>query len=313
MDLEGSVAKMQRDTEPRYGEGHWTIHELQILIQNKITERTARATVEKQDAYKLFGRPVDGITEKIFRRQLRKWGINLSAKDNAKVFRHFDATANGTISFQELVQKLMPKDYTSKTWNVFADERNDAHEVKIRKDMISNRASAPLKMDIDSLRNLIQTKILERTKHGTTEIVDAYKLFGRPQYGITPQMFEKQMTKFGIYLTSEQVEHLFQEYDKNGSGTLTFQEFIQGIMPRDYTAKSWNILADEKADAVAKKELDKKLKKKSRRRGHREKIPPLHHGVKPPSHIARNSPGRVDSHIETTIPSLAVSQIKLTK
>ena len=42
-------------SQTRYGDGHWTLSELQILIQSKINERTSRATVEKQDAYKLFG------------------------------------------------------------------------------------------------------------------------------------------------------------------------------------------------------------------------------------------------------------------
>ena len=79
-------------SQTRYGDGHWTLSELQILIQSKITERTARATVEKQDAYKLFGRPKDGITSNIFRKQLRKWGIKLSSYDNEAVFRHFDVT-----------------------------------------------------------------------------------------------------------------------------------------------------------------------------------------------------------------------------
>ena len=78
-------------------------------------------------------------------------------------------------------------------------------------------------------------------------------------------------------------------------------------MPRDYTAKSWNIVADEKADALEKKKLDKTLRKKRNRHGHRDKIPPL--VSKQSSGSLRKPHGRGD--IETTIPSLAVSQIKL--
>ena len=32
---------------------------------------------------------------------------------------------SGTITFPELVSKLMTKDYTGKTWNVLVDERNE--------------------------------------------------------------------------------------------------------------------------------------------------------------------------------------------
>lgn len=257
--------RRQMKDEPRYGKGHWTLHELQVLIQNKITERTARATVEKQDAYKLFGRPVDGISAKIFRKQLKKWGIELSVEDNAKVFRHFDATANGRISFQELVEKLMPKDYTEKTWNILADERADKVSLMQKKGPILDPLELPPSMGMSELRKLIQSKILERTKHGTTEIMDAYKLFGRPKHGITPQMFEKQMYKFGILLRPDQLAQIFREYDQNGSGTLTFQEFIGGIMPKDYTQKMWNVQRDEINDAIEKKKLDRHLRKKHRR------------------------------------------------
>ena len=62
----------------RVSDGKWTLAELKAMVQCKITERTAQATVEKQDAFKLFGRPVAGITPTHFKKQLRKWGIKLT-------------------------------------------------------------------------------------------------------------------------------------------------------------------------------------------------------------------------------------------
>ena len=229
--------------------------------------------MEKQDAYKLFGRPANGITPRIFRKQLKKWGIVLSSRDNQAVFSYFDVTNSGTITFQELVSRLMTKDYSGKTWNVVIDERNDALNSKHREIQPRMIRSSEVLTDekLRELSKLLQTKILERTKHGNREIGDAYKLFGRPQNGITKALFNTLLEKVGMYLRPTELDSLYQSFDKNGSGTLTFEEFIAGVMPHDFTGKLWNVKIDERNDAIAQKKLKKHSKSKRRKHKRHQK------------------------------------------
>ena len=62
----------QPQSKERYGAGQWTFEELQQMISEKIVGKTPSATVEIQTAYKLFGRPADGITCRLFHKQLKK-------------------------------------------------------------------------------------------------------------------------------------------------------------------------------------------------------------------------------------------------
>jgi hypothetical protein len=72
----------------KIGDGNWSMPELKVLVQSKITQRTACATVELQDAYKLFGRPTNGITPSHFRKQLQKWGIKLSSSETLAFLKY---------------------------------------------------------------------------------------------------------------------------------------------------------------------------------------------------------------------------------
>ena len=60
------------------------------MIQEKIIGHTAKASVEKQVAFKLFGRPRDGITYRHFRKQLGHWGVELSKQDAIDLFKRYD-------------------------------------------------------------------------------------------------------------------------------------------------------------------------------------------------------------------------------
>jgi hypothetical protein len=129
-----SSASPSSSSSVRLGAGNWTLPQLLVLVQSKITERTAHATLELQDAYKLFGRPANGITPSHFRKQLKKWGIQLSSEETLLFLDYLGVKNTNAITFSELVERMLPKDYTRKSWNVVADE---AAEQKRQQPMIT--------------------------------------------------------------------------------------------------------------------------------------------------------------------------------
>lgn len=235
------------------------IAELQQRLQTKILERVTHGTTESVDAYKLFGRPKNGITKTHFAREIRKFGMDdLELLELDLLFTSYDTNKSGTVTFAEFIHNILPQDYTTKLWNVRSNDHQDA---QLRKQNSRAQSRARLKQAHfpPSLRNhrwttaelekMIQDKITAKTSKPTVEKKDAFDLFGRPQDGITPAYFKKYLEDFGLFLTKAEIRQLFAKYDINQSGSITFQEFIAAVMPQEYTVTQWTEKSVAKQDA----------------------------------------------------------------
>lgn len=108
----------------------------------------------------------------------------------------------------------------------------------------------------------------------------AYALFGSPQNGITKRAFKKHMQKLGFVLTDQELQALFNRYDSDGSGSITFAELVAHVMPKvglaavhacratftllthacylqDYTRPTWSIKRDMEDERKAAKRSGK--------------------------------------------------------
>jgi len=236
------MLKKEFESDIRVGNGQWTYSELTKIIQDKIHQRLSRATTEYQDAYKIFGRPIAGVTPHKFRKQLEQWEIYLSSHETRHLFKYVGIPVTGAITFEYLVMKFMNSSPSNlQSWDTISAVNN--HNKKISLDQASlNAAHFPPSMhqfrwSIDEIERRIQDKICERTANATVEKQNAFKRFGCPSRGINKMHFKKQLEKFGLLLTDEEITKLYNRYDTDGSGDLTFQEFMQGLMPQDYGAK----------------------------------------------------------------------------
>lgn len=103
--------------------------------------------------------------------------------------------------------------------------------------------SIALNVGIRADQELITTKSAD-------QIRQAYQLFSR-HGSVTRDVLRYQCQKFGIKVDNVEVEALFQILDKDNSGDIDFQEFMQGIMAPDYQTESYKITAKhaDKQDA----------------------------------------------------------------
>jgi Ca2+-binding EF-hand superfamily protein len=289
--LDSSRKDIRRIGKGNGGHG-WSFKEMEKLIQEKVHSKCKKSGNEYQEAFKLFGRPQEGFNCKTFHRVLNTLGIPISSKDSRWLFRQYDDNGNGVIDFQEFMMFASPPGYSSNPWNFKRDQQIEMNASKTRAARVRNarpeqvqrqfETSYPKSLekwrwDVDTIEKMVREKINSRTSRANVQAQDAFKLFGRPSGGIPMEMFQRQMAKLGLDLRISEVTALYNRWDSNRSGVIDFHEFIQGVMPPDYSSKTWNVRACERIDRQ-KFQHSQKLESTLRRRaaGKTEKKDPHH-------------------------------------
>jgi Ca2+-binding EF-hand superfamily protein len=232
--------------------------DIEEMIRVKLKERVPPGSSLLTTGFRLFGRPENGVTVDNFRHTLANLGIILSLEDTTTIFSKFDRNKNGRVNFNEFLLDLFPKDFSGVSWYSRRDQEQWA-EAQRRKEQCLKDGRVGLglasvdypasmqknRMTLDELERQIQIRIESRAPRPQVQFMTAYKMFGSPKDGLTPEMFRKQLWRMAIPCSIDDCNGLFQRYDSNGSGSMDFYEFIQGVMPTDYPVKSWNQRRDE--------------------------------------------------------------------
>lgn len=236
-----------------------SVKDVEELLRLKLKERVAPGSTLLNTGFRLFGRPENGITVENFQKTLANLGIVLSLEDARTIFSKYDRTKDGRVNFNEFLLDLFPRDFTGVSWNIRRDQEQwleakekSAKLLHIHQVGMGNRPSEypasmrKNKMSLDELQRIIQQKIEQRAPRPQVQFMTAYKMFGSPKDGLTPDMFKRNLWRMGIPISEDEVQALFHRFDDNNSGKMDFYEFIQGVMPTDYPVKSWTELRDEK-------------------------------------------------------------------
>ena len=113
---------------------------------------------------------------------------------------------------------------------------------------------------------LIQQKIGEHTSADDRITLNAFRLFGRPHKGVLrKQDIVRRLCDWGINPTNDELNAVFKQIDSDGNGVIDFYEFVQNVLPKDYTAES----------AKARNFQDNYAKYASGRRDDRNRAPRL--------------------------------------
>ncbi len=225
-----------------------TTDDMERIIRQKIMERGQSSKDLLQQAYSLFGRPIDGLTFAKFKGTLsRKFGLNFTDEQLKKLFQTYDLDGSGHIDFYYFIHHVMPKDYTTdRQWQHGEEHLDGAPSKRLQKS--NKNVQASHEWSHRQIRGTIQRKIQERGQNSKDLLRQAYFLFGRPQNGITFDVFKSTLVKFGLDMPEEELKRAFDHYDGNGNGILEFHEFIREVMPSDYPGQ----IHDE---ALARKQL----------------------------------------------------------
>ena len=234
------------------------IKDIEEMIRVKLKERVPPGSSLLSTGFRLFGRPENGVTVDNFRQTLANLGIILSLSDATTIFARYDRNKNGRVNFNEFLLDLFPKDFSGVSWYSKRDQEQWA-EAQRRKEQCLKDGKVGLglasvdypksmqknRMTLDELERAIQIRIMSRAPRPQVQFMTAYKMFGSPKDGLTPEMFRTQLWRMAIPCSEEDCNNLFKRYDNDGGGSMDFYEFIQGVMPTDYPIKSWNQKRDE--------------------------------------------------------------------
>jgi hypothetical protein len=92
-----------------------------------------------------------------------------------------------------------------------------------------------LNWTLDTIVQVIRDKILGRIRRAEETYVVAYKMLECPVQGINRRHLQEVMKRrFGLVLTKDDVNLIFDRYDTDRSDLLDFNEFIRGVLPADY-------------------------------------------------------------------------------
>lgn len=75
--------------------GKLSVEQVEQALQDKLRSYARSSNEQYREAYRLFGRPADGIHKDEFRRTLHRIGIPATAMDCDKLFHRYDANKNG--------------------------------------------------------------------------------------------------------------------------------------------------------------------------------------------------------------------------
>ena len=240
------------------GKPKLTKHELKELLRKKVRERVIPGSSILQTAFRLYGRPENGIIPEIFRETFARLGVILTRQDSKTVYDLFDVHRKGRLTFNEFASQLAAPDSTRPSWNMIRDREQwmeaDRRAAVCKEIGSLGMGQKPIqypncmkkdRMDLDTIEALVQRKIEQRARRPEVQMQTAFKMFGSPKDGLSMEMFKTQLWRMGIPASEDESRRLFNRYDKDGSGVMDFYEFIQGVMPLDYPTKLWAHKRDE--------------------------------------------------------------------
>jgi Ca2+-binding EF-hand superfamily protein len=202
------------------------------------SDRTSKESDRIRQAFKLFTSQ-SSITPDLFEKRIESlMGVPVPKELTMQLFNKYDIDKSGDIDISEFVVGLMPKDYTTVSWNV---QRENEEQLELKKVSLYNNPDmfkSVWKGSLKELETRLQDTITQHTSKSSDQIRQAFSLFTAAR-GIKPEVFKRSIEKLiHAKISENQSMELFQKYDTDGSGDIDLQEFVSGLMPSDYRGTS---------------------------------------------------------------------------
>eukprot|EP01083_Nonionella_stella_P095489 268116_1 len=226
----------------------------QILVRFKNAQ-----IIKSQDSSSVDLKPAG------FLHLLHDFNLFVSREQSNDVFKFFDTSGDGTVTIREFFLKLVEDDYPDATEERLMHSKHNVHYSHT----IENYQRR-LRMWKDhyakSQHNLLlelQNKINQRISRCDDRFRQIYKVFGNvlndDNTGVEFEGLKQMILDFGIPVSDEECYELFEVLDVEQTGLITFDTFVQAIMPDDYPTSKAEFDSNERfADPTG---LSTRLKK----------------------------------------------------
>jgi Ca2+-binding EF-hand superfamily protein len=162
-----------------------------------------------------------------------------------------ETTKSRVMGVRPPFKSYTPLDY-AKGQDLAYSKRSLAHMVNAdRKARASNqmkkgiRVRRSLEWNVHKLKQILHDKITSRVRRPEDTMRVAYRIFGVPKDGINRASFKRSLERMDLHLSEPELEEVFRYFDPDGSGVVTFNEFINALIPKNFTRKTWAELRSE--------------------------------------------------------------------
>lgn len=235
-ELKASDLKSQMKLTPMKGqEEHILVKALQEIIElDQALENIRESLVHQKDytpllAYHTLLDPesTNACDANKLAEVLSYAKIQVSEKEFQLVFQRLDRDGDSKISEKDFEEIVYPKD------------RKLAKELGERA-LETELSSKTLEIITEFLRQIVLTErkveeIRKRlSKRSLFDIEDAFKVLDNTQEGaITEEGFQNLLEKYGIKVSTKQLENLIQRFDTDFDGKINLNEFYRGLVPNE--------------------------------------------------------------------------------
>jgi Ca2+-binding EF-hand superfamily protein len=240
------------------------------MIRARMDIRSTKPSDSLRQIARIFGAAGD-CDLATFMAHILKLGINLTQEQGLAIFTQFDTDKSGTVSLLEFIMGIQrQKHLSADSANIFSKQQKAQEERAAAKKKQNRSPNArayrsmqskiALTRGIDELKNLIATKIEERSSKPSDQIRQVRRLFARnkpedsnpdaegapsargsepAKRGLSLEDFRECLTLFGIATSKTEATALFKSIDADGNGDLSMQELIGGCLPKHFTTTPW--------------------------------------------------------------------------
>jgi len=179
---------------------------------------------------------------------LGTWGIIVTLEDIEGVFRFLDQNGNQTIELTEFAQGVIFPDYSQE--GVIAKKEDAEREEESNRLLLVKEASslrpglhaaggdpssgAAWKFHVQEVIYKIRDKLERQTCRSQDLARSSFKIFNR-QGSFTKGLLRDHLYRLGFTdITEMEIDSIFLNLDKDGTGLIDFGEFIRGILPTEH-------------------------------------------------------------------------------
>lgn len=239
---------------------------LEQLLHDKIQQSSRSGTNQFMRQFRILDAEGTGqidVDEMV--NFLSRYNIPISKTQMREVMRLYDTAGDGNISILEFVRRVLPESYPShKSMQATGQSpsgsqvalpratamagvgggiasgggtNNFADRFGIAQPKVEHTEHT-MTLGVDQVEDLIRQKVHQKSRGGPFELRRAFKSFDRDSSGaISRDEFSAMMRKFQINLSDATLASLLRRYDPNGDGVITYDEFIQYVMPPAWKSK----------------------------------------------------------------------------
>lgn len=176
-----------------------------------------------------FDRRKNGLVSyEDFRQVLLELGLNWGEQQTLEVFDCYDTNSKGYLHYDDF-RRILMRD--SKGLGVSSFDKRDSEKAPIAASLSHVRKGV-------NMSSILKSKIYQRD-HGRFSMLKAFRCQKRGDKLLMKfDDFRQGCTRYGLCVTAEDLQRLYDGFEKHEDGTISYQDFVDQIMAEEWSPEN---------------------------------------------------------------------------